>query len=260
MNHGEPRPPLHLVVLAGGRSIRARRGDSAAPKQFRYAGRRMLFLIPVQELLAVPEVASVTVAVPDPWRSVAETVLDEASLPCPHQLAPAGPHRTASTWSALQVLARAVETAANHLVAVHDAARPFATRHLLARVAQAAARHGGAVPGIAVPDTIVQLTDGPSPGSAGAAYLQREGLQAVQTPQVFRWDLLHAAHAWCAEEELHFTDDGGLLAVRGHSPVVVMGETDNWKITTEGDWERAEAILRRSPAGDENFPHAEESR
>ena len=32
---------LHLVVLAGGRSSRAQRGDSTAPKQFRYAGRRI---------------------------------------------------------------------------------------------------------------------------------------------------------------------------------------------------------------------------
>ena len=238
-------PPIHLVVLAGGRSARAQRGDSTAPKQFRYAGRRMLFLIPVQELLAVPEVASLTVAVPDPWRAVADMALDEARLDRPVHLAPAGPHRTASTWCALQALARAEAPAADHLVAVHDAARPFASRHLLARLALAAARHGGAVPGVAVPDTIVELTEGPAPETAGAAYLERERLQAVQTPQVFRWDLLHAAHEWCAAQELQFTDDGGLLAERGRPPVVVMGEADNWKITTESDWDRAEAILRR---------------
>ena len=78
-----------------------------------------------------------------------------------------------------------------------------------------------------------------------AAYLERASLQAVQTPQVFRWEPLHAAHAWCAAHDLRFTDDGGLLAARGPHPVVVMGEPENWKITSESDWDRAEALLRR---------------
>ena len=83
---------------------RARRGDSTAPKQFRYAGRRMLFLIPVQELLALPEVASLTVAVPDPWRAVAEMVLDEAGLggrctwPRRDTIAPPPPGTPCRSW------------------------------------------------------------------------------------------------------------------------------------------------------------------
>jgi 2-C-methyl-D-erythritol 4-phosphate cytidylyltransferase/2-C-methyl-D-erythritol 2,4-cyclodiphosphate synthase len=238
-------PPLHLIVLAGGRSARARRGDSTAPKQFRHAGRRMLFVVPVAELATLPEVATVTVVVPEAWRPVAEIVLDEAKLAVPVILAPAGEHRTASTVNALRALAEAREPGPKDLVAVHDAARPFATRHLLRRVAEAAARHGGAVPGVAVPDTIVQLTEGPVPEAAGAAYLERAALQAVQTPQVFIWESFLAAHVWCAEQELRFTDDGGLMAARGAPPVVVMGETDNWKVTTESDWQRAEALLRR---------------
>jgi 2-C-methyl-D-erythritol 4-phosphate cytidylyltransferase len=245
MPTNEPLPPIHLVLLAGGRSSRASRRDTVAPKQFRYAGRRMLFLIPAQELLAVPEVASLTVAVPDPWRAVAEMVLDEAHLRCPVLLASAGPHRTASTGNALRALGERVRPAGTDLVAVHDAARPFATRHLLRRVAAAAAVHGCAVPGVPVPDTIVRIAAGVDEGSVEASYLERETLQAVQTPQIARWELLEPAHAWCAGQGLSFTDDGGLLAVRGAPPAVVMGDAENWKITTESDWDRAESILAR---------------
>ena len=68
---------------------------------------------------------------------------------------------------------------------------------------------------------------------------------AVQTPQVCRWHDFQAAHAWAAAEGRNFTDDGGLMAARGVSPVVVMGEQGNWKITTEEDWQRAAVLLRR---------------
>ena len=45
-------------------------------------------------------------------------------------------------------------------------------------------------------------------GQAEVAYLQREALLAVQTPQVFRWDIFREAHAWAAENNARYTDDG----------------------------------------------------
>ncbi len=239
-------PNIHLVVLAGGSSSRARRSDSTAPKQFRTVGETMLFMFSVRELLQVAEVVTLTVAVPEPWRAVAESALAEADLNIPCLLASAGAKRTGSTWNALEVLAAesAVTPGAKDLVAVHDAARPFVTSHLLRRLAAAASRHGGAIPGVAVPDTIVQIAKSPDHDRANADYLERSLLQAVQTPQVFRWDRLYEAHRWCNETGAGFTDDGGLLAVRGHCPVVVMGEQENWKITTEMDWARAANLLK----------------
>ena len=99
-----------------------------------------------------------------------------------------------------------------------------------------------------VPDTIVQLAAGQDEGAdevTVAAYLERGLLVAVQTPQVCCWHDFQAAHAWAAAEGRDFTDDGGLMAARGVSPVVVMGEQGNWKITTEEDWQRAAVLLRR---------------
>lgn len=220
---------IHLVILAGGQSTRARGSDSAPPKQFREVGGSMLLLYGVRELLRAPGIADLTVVVPEPWRRLVEEALGAAALPVPFALAPAGEHRTASGWNAVQ----AITAPDDDLVAIHDAARPFATHHLLTRVAEAAARHGAAVPAVPLHDTVIQLAD--------AAYLDRGTLAAVQTPQVFRFADLRAAHAWCAGAGLAFTDDGGLLAARGLPPVVVLGEESNWKVTTAEDWQRAEA-------------------
>ncbi len=235
-------PPLHLLILAGGQGLRARGGDSAAPKQFRRVAGSLLVTWSARELAAAPGVASLVVAVPEPWRAVVRTDLADLDLKCPCHLAGAGETRTGTTWEAICVLRDRVAPGADDLVAVHDAARPFADRRLLGRLAAAAAEHGAAVPGVPVADTIVALRDGDDE-TARAGYLERDALRALQTPQVFRWLPFLEAHQWCAGSGEAFSDDGGLLAARGLAPVVVRGEPENWKITTEADLERAEAVL-----------------
>ena len=238
---GSPR--VFVAVLAGGQSLRARHGDASLPKQFRELDGRMLCLVSLGELVQAPGVVQAVLVVPDAWRPTVSAALADSALPVPCALATAGVHRTGSAFNALRALAElpAERRPRDHdLVAIHDAARPFATRHLLTRVAQAAAQHGAAVPGVAVTDTVIEVAGDVAGGAVGASYLERERLVAVQTPQVFRWQPLHAAHAWAASAGVSFTDDGGLLATRGVAPVVVMGEVGNWKVTTEGDWQRVE--------------------
>jgi len=229
--------PLHLIILAGGGGTRAREGEHMPPKQFTVAAGRLLMAWSANALAAHPAVASLVVTCAPEWRDVATEALPDS----PRVLfAAPGETRTASTWSALQVLREAIVPGETDLVAVHDAARPFATSDLLGRVYEAALVSGGAVPGLPVADTIVACrTDEAGP----VRYLERDTLHAVQTPQVFRWSLLYDVHAWAAEEGASFTDDGGLLADRDDPPVVVAGEDTNWKVTTAADLARACEIL-----------------
>ena len=126
------------------------------------------------------------------------------------------------------------------VIVVHDAARPLATGALFAAVAAAvAAGADGAVPAVAVTDTIRHTDDGP---------LDRSRLRAVQTPQAFRADALRHAHAAGGEA----TDDATLVESAGGSVHLVTGDPDNLKITTPGDLEVAEALLaaRAATAGE----------
>jgi 2-C-methyl-D-erythritol 4-phosphate cytidylyltransferase / 2-C-methyl-D-erythritol 2,4-cyclodiphosphate synthase len=239
MNGGPPR--VHLVQLAGGKGSRV---GGERPKQFLESGRGLLFRVSLAEFLKLPaeigQVASLTVTAAEQWADVVKENLEQlAPSGCGFHRADPGSTRTESTWSALRILAARELPAPNDLVAVHDAARPFATVRLLEELIRAAFRFGAAVPGIPVSDTILQTAPDPS----AAEYLQRETLVAVQTPQVFRWDLLHSAHRWAAENGKNFTDDGSLVSHCGTSPRVVPGEQTNWKVTTEGDWQRAAGLL-----------------
>jgi 2-C-methyl-D-erythritol 4-phosphate cytidylyltransferase len=121
-------------------------------------------------------------------------------------------------------------------VAVHDAARPFATPALLERTFAAAQVTGAAVAAVPVTDTVKRVHDG-----AVVETLPRAELWAVQTPQVFRADLLARAHEASADDA---TDDAALVERLGVEVRVALGAYDNIKITTPDDLARAACLLR----------------
>jgi 2-C-methyl-D-erythritol 4-phosphate cytidylyltransferase len=130
----------------------------------------------------------------------------------------------------------AVPSAAD-VVVVHDAARPLATDALFTAVIDAV-RDGadGAVPGIAVSDTIKRVD-----GAQVVETVPREDLVAVQTPQAFRAGALRAAHRDAADG----TDDAALVERDGGKVVVVPGEPANVKITGPDDVAVVEALRNR---------------
>ena len=133
-----------------------------------------------------------------------------------------GPSRSASVRCGLDAVDPDAE-----VVVVHDAARPFAAPTLFAAVV-AAVRGGadGAVPGVALADTIKRVA-----GGQVVATLDRAELVAVQTPQAFSAAALRAAHRGGAEA----TDDAALVEAAGGRVVVVAGDPANTKITLRAD-------------------------
>lgn len=141
-----------------------------------------------------------------------------------------GPTRSDSVRAGLSVVPDDVE-----VVIVHDAARPLASRRLFDLVVQAVVDGAdGAVPALAVSDTVKRVRDGHV-----VETVARDGLVAVQTPQGFRADVLRAAHRVGAVD----TDDAALVEAKGGTVVVVPGERRNLKLTVAADLELAEALL-----------------
>ena len=115
------------------------------------------------------------------------------------------------------------------IVVVHDAARPLASPALFARVVEAVlGGEDGAIPGIALADTVKRVGDG-----VVTETLDRAALVAVQTPQAFRAAALRRAHA----QQSDATDDAALLEALGLRVAVVAGETRNAKLTEPADLE-----------------------
>jgi 2-C-methyl-D-erythritol 4-phosphate cytidylyltransferase len=121
------------------------------------------------------------------------------------------------------------------IICVHDAARPFASAHLYREViAQVHGGADGAVPALAVTDTIKQV----NAQNVVVATPDRSILVAVQTPQAFRASVLRDAHASSPEG----TDDATLVEAMSKQVVVVAGESMNRKLTAPEDLEWARAM------------------
>lgn len=126
------------------------------------------------------------------------------------------------------------------LIAIHDAARPFASEALISRVVAASAESGAAAPALPLKDTIKQARD-----HVVVRTLPREELAAVQTPQVFDGDAYRAAlTALPPEEYPSITDDCMVMERAGKQVVLVAGEESNLKITTRADLPKEEILMR----------------
>jgi 2-C-methyl-D-erythritol 4-phosphate cytidylyltransferase len=125
------------------------------------------------------------------------------------------------------------------LVLIHDGVRPFVTADIIKKAAETAHEFGGAVVAVPVKDTVKVARSG-----VIAETPPREQLWLAQTPQAFRFGLIHAAHLRAQAEGFLGTDDASLLEREGWPLRVVMGDYRNIKITTPEDMALAEAFLK----------------
>jgi len=126
------------------------------------------------------------------------------------------------------------------IAVVHDAARPLITRELVQECIDALEGWDGVVAAAPVPDTIKQA----DPSGRVVRTLDRSALWAIQTPQVFRAEVLRRALDVDDAVLAAATDDASLVEAAGGSVRVVEAAAENIKVTRPVDLALAEALLR----------------
>lgn len=201
---------IWTIVVAAGSGTRF-----GKPKQFESLGGETVLDHAITQALTVSEGVVVVLA----------TDRLGLQLPTGCTSVQGGATRSESVRAGLGAVPKTAE-----IICVHDAARPLASEDLFRRVIESV-RGGadGAVPGIAVNDTIKEVD------SFGVVTrtVPRTRIVAVQTPQAFAAQKLRAAHA-SGEEG---TDDAELVERAGGKIVVVNGEITARKITMPDDLE-----------------------
>ncbi len=155
-------------------------------------------------------------------------------LSLPFTLVEGGRERQFSVENALHAIQDA------DIVAVHDGARCFIKPEVIRACIEKARETGAAAAGVKTRDTI-KVVD----GDIIKETLDRNRLVNIQTPQVFRYELLKNAHESAASDGFLGTDECGLVERVGHTVSVVDAGYDNIKITTQED-----ILLGRMIAGE----------
>jgi len=222
--------PLSAVVVAAGRSQRMGFDKILSP----LAGWPLL-VHTLERLIQTETLAEIILVI----RPGSDAEIKAAIAPLADKinirLVPGGEQRQDSVQAGLNVVA-----ASSEYVMIHDAARPFVTKELVDIVLAAAKLTGAAVCGAPCSDSLKQVgEDGLVRGS-----LDRTKLWTVQTPQIFRTQLLREAYRLAMKTGGTYTDDTAVVEKIGHPVQIVLYHGVNFKITTPSDWKLADSYIQ----------------
>ena len=207
-----------FVILAAGKGRRL----GGRPKQFRLLGGKpvMGYSLDVAESLkAAGLVSEIVIVLPDGGKW-------ELSVPADVKIVTGGASRSMSVLAALKVC-RAES------VLLHDAARPFLSFDLCRRLLAARREDGGVIPLLPEVNALKRME-----GDSMSA-VDRDGLYITQTPQLFP---RRALEELLQASDFSARDEAELWLQSGKVVSSVEGETMNFKITDEGDWQMARRL------------------
>ncbi len=236
---------IGIIIAAGGAGTRmgggtgdktgdktgTRTSDEETPKQFMLLCGRPVLARTIDVFRSVAREGDIVVSLPagrlDEWAKLCS----EHDVPA-HKVCEGGATRFASVRNALRRLDPECE-----YIAVHDAARPLVSGELILRTFEVAHRHGSAIPAVPLVDSVRRITEN------GSYPEDRASLRGVQTPQVFRADILRTAYERALADG-DFTDDATVVESVGYTVMLCEGERRNMKITQPEDMAMAGAIAR----------------
>lgn len=209
---------LAVIIVAGGSG---KRMLTDTPKQFLLLdGRPMLF----KTIEAFAGAMQRVVVLPAEWIDHWRDLCKQYGLDVEHEIVEGGSERFFSVANGLAVVREEVE-----FVAVHDGVRPFVSEQVIENALFIAQECGCAIPVVEVNDSVRIVNED---GSSQA--LLRSRLRAVQTPQIFKRDILQSAYKQTFN--VCFTDDASVVESAGYRIALSQGDVENIKITYKKDF------------------------
>jgi 2-C-methyl-D-erythritol 4-phosphate cytidylyltransferase/2-C-methyl-D-erythritol 2,4-cyclodiphosphate synthase len=215
-------PSVTALIVAAGRGERL---GSDLPKQFRSLGGQPVVRRAVETLRTHPRIDTVRLVIGAGHEQLASAALEGIDV---GEFVLGGTERSDSVQAGLRACP-------GEIVLIHDAARPFCPPAVIDRLLDALDREDGAVPVLAVSDTMARADD------LLGEPIDRAAAVRVQTPQAFRLEAIRSAYAsWTGPSP---TDDATVARAAGMRVAAVPGDLALDKLTTPEDWSRAEAML-----------------
>lgn len=183
---------------------------------------------------ASPEVGEIIVVVAAERLADFETLVAAAGFGKVARLVPGGAERHLSVWAGLNAVAGGAE-----YIAIHDGARPLVTAGAIAGCLALARKTGAACCATPIPDTVKRA----SAEGVVVESVERAGLWAMQTPQIFRASVIRQAYAVLMNNLETATDEVSAVQRSGRAIALYRMRDWNFKITVPWDLELAEQIM-----------------
>lgn len=215
-----------VIVVAGGKGVRM---QTSVPKQFIEVKNKPVLMHTIDIFLDYNCKIHVIVVLPENQIEYWRELCKKHAFNAPHMIVGGGVTRFHSVKNGLKHAGR------EGLIAVHDGVRPLVSIDTIDACFKEADVNGTAIPVIDAFESIRQL------GVNGSHSVDRSQYKLVQTPQVFKAEILHKAYL--QEFNPVFTDDASVVEHSGVKINLVDGNRENIKITSPVDLKIAEALI-----------------
>jgi 2-C-methyl-D-erythritol 4-phosphate cytidylyltransferase len=216
-----------VIIVAGGRG---KRMGHDVPKQFLNLNDTPVLILTMSRFYDYDNNIKIILALPEDEIKTWGTInLQTINIP-PHIIVEGGKERFFSVKNSL------VHVGRGELIAIHDGVRPFVSIETISRCFDKAEQSGAAIPVIAMTESIRYFEN-----EDKSLAVNREKYKIVQTPQVFRSDILVPAYAQPYSKD--FTDDASVVEKFGYPVSSVEGNIENIKLTTPLDMEMARILI-----------------
>lgn len=213
---------VSAIILAGGKGKRMGKDIS---KQFILVKDKPIIYYTIKKFIDCKLIDEIILVLPkDEIEYCKKEVLEKYSLKVDKIIA-GGKERQDSVYNGLKALKN------SDIVLIHDGARPFVSEKIILDGIENAKKYGAAAPGVMPKDTIKVKDD----FSFSKETLKRESLIAIQTPQVFKKDIIVKCHERVRENNVSVTDDTMVVEKYGYKVYLYDGDYINIKVTTPED-------------------------
>lgn len=218
------------IIVAAGSSRRM-----GVDKMFAQLSGKPVIWHSLQAFEQTKEVSDIVVVAREDRIGDFETLIQDSKFKKVSKVVAGGVERHLSVWNGLQF----VQAAGTEFVSIHDGARPLTTPALIRECLSMAKLHGAACCASPIPDTVKRA----SVEQMVSESVERTGLWAMQTPQIFATGLILQAYAAIMARSEMVTDEVSAVQKLGKRVYLLKNHDWNFKITFPHDIELAEHVL-----------------
>ncbi|MCX7612048.1 MAG: 2-C-methyl-D-erythritol 4-phosphate cytidylyltransferase [Ignavibacterium sp.] len=221
------------IIPAGGKGIRS---GFSTPKQYLKHNNKEIITYCLETFQKNRLIDEIIISAEPDYFNLLIRLVKKSKLKKVKTIVEGGSTRQQSVYNALLSL----DAKNNDLIVVHDAARPLLPQNTLSNAIALAKKKGNAVVCIKAKDTLVKGND------IIFEYLNRDEIYYVQTPQIFKYEVLLKAFQKAEQENFIGTDESSLVKKIDEEIYISEGSVFNFKITTKEDLELFKKILKRN--------------